>query len=167
MNVSGCIFELPPIRVVLATIQDQRHPSFRPRDHEYFQSFHQKHSDLLSYDAHPDYPNKELCENVGHAEQERPAVNAPKDPAPWFCRPAKRVCNLPLSLVRARLAERFTLEDITYRTGGPARYVRVKETGGRLGFITPLTHAARAATGSGSPARGRSLCASAKKMSPT
>jgi GTP 3',8-cyclase len=47
---------------------------------------------------------------------------------------------LPLSMVRARLAERFTLEDIDYRTGGPARYVRVKETGGRLGFITPLTH---------------------------
>jgi cyclic pyranopterin phosphate synthase len=47
---------------------------------------------------------------------------------------------LPLSMVRARLSERFTLEDIDYRTGGPARYVRVKETGGRLGFITPLTH---------------------------
>jgi len=47
---------------------------------------------------------------------------------------------LPLSMVRAQLAERFTLEDIDYRTGGPARYVRVKETGGRLGFITPLTH---------------------------
>jgi GTP 3',8-cyclase len=47
---------------------------------------------------------------------------------------------LPLSIVRARLAERFTLEDIDYRTGGPARYVHVKETGGRLGFITPLTH---------------------------
>src|ERR1051325_4520956 len=47
---------------------------------------------------------------------------------------------LPLSLLRARLAERFTLEDIDHRTGGPARYVRVKETGGRLGFITPLTH---------------------------
>ncbi len=45
---------------------------------------------------------------------------------------------LPLSIVRARLAERFTLEDIDYRTGGPARYVRVKETGGRLGFITPV-----------------------------
>ena len=42
--------------------------------------------------------------------------------------------------MRARLAERYTLEDIDYRTGGPARYVRVKETGGRLGFITPLTH---------------------------
>jgi cyclic pyranopterin phosphate synthase len=47
---------------------------------------------------------------------------------------------LPLSMVRARLAERFTLEDLDYRTGGPARYVRVAETGGRLGFITPLTH---------------------------
>ena len=47
---------------------------------------------------------------------------------------------LPLSIVRARLAERFTLEDVDYRTGGPARYVRVAETGGRLGFITPLTH---------------------------
>jgi cyclic pyranopterin phosphate synthase len=47
---------------------------------------------------------------------------------------------LPLSLVRARLQGRFTLDDITYKTGGPARYVRVRETGGRLGFITPLTH---------------------------
>ncbi|HXL98992.1 MAG TPA: GTP 3',8-cyclase MoaA [Rhizomicrobium sp.] len=47
---------------------------------------------------------------------------------------------LPLSLVRAHLAERYTLEDSEYRTGGPARYVRVRETGGRLGFITPLTH---------------------------
>jgi cyclic pyranopterin phosphate synthase len=47
---------------------------------------------------------------------------------------------LPLSMVRSRLAEHYTLQDIDYRTGGPARYVRVKETGGRLGFITPLTH---------------------------
>jgi len=47
---------------------------------------------------------------------------------------------LPLSIVRARLAERYTLDEIDYQTGGPARYVRVKETGGRLGFITPLTH---------------------------
>jgi GTP 3',8-cyclase len=47
---------------------------------------------------------------------------------------------LPLSIVRARLAERFTLKEIDYRTGGPARYVTVAETGGRLGFITPLTH---------------------------
>jgi cyclic pyranopterin phosphate synthase len=47
---------------------------------------------------------------------------------------------LPLSIVRARLAERFTMDEIDYRTGGPARYVRVAETGGTLGFITPLTH---------------------------
>jgi GTP 3',8-cyclase len=47
---------------------------------------------------------------------------------------------LPLSMVRARLAERYTLDDLDYQTGGPARYVKVAETGGRLGFITPLTH---------------------------
>ncbi|MCW5752787.1 MAG: GTP 3',8-cyclase MoaA [Alphaproteobacteria bacterium] len=47
---------------------------------------------------------------------------------------------LPLSMVRASLARRFALEEIDYRTGGPARYMRVRETGGRLGFITPLTH---------------------------
>jgi GTP 3',8-cyclase len=47
---------------------------------------------------------------------------------------------LPLSIVRARLMQQWTLEDIPFRTGGPARYVRVKETGGRLGFITPMTH---------------------------
>jgi cyclic pyranopterin phosphate synthase len=47
---------------------------------------------------------------------------------------------LPLSEVKAKLQERFSLEDIPYKTGGPARYVRVKQTGGRLGFITPLTH---------------------------
>jgi cyclic pyranopterin phosphate synthase len=47
---------------------------------------------------------------------------------------------LPLSQLRAQLLDRYTLEDIPYSTGGPARYVRVAETGGRLGFITPLTH---------------------------
>jgi cyclic pyranopterin phosphate synthase len=47
---------------------------------------------------------------------------------------------LPLSLVRARLARRWTLQDIDYRSGGPARYVRIAETGRKLGFITPLTH---------------------------
>jgi cyclic pyranopterin phosphate synthase len=47
---------------------------------------------------------------------------------------------MPLSMVRARLSQHYTLEDIDYQTGGPARYVRVKETGGRLGFITPMTH---------------------------
>ncbi len=47
---------------------------------------------------------------------------------------------LPLSQVRADLASQFTLADIPYRTGGPARYVTISETGGRLGFITPMTH---------------------------
>ncbi|QJE73542.1 GTP 3',8-cyclase MoaA [Aerophototrophica crusticola] len=47
---------------------------------------------------------------------------------------------LSLSEVRRDLSKRWTLEDIDYRTGGPARYVRVKETGQRLGLITPLTH---------------------------
>ena len=47
---------------------------------------------------------------------------------------------LPLSIVRARLMDNWTLEDIPYKTGGPARYVEVQETGGRLGFITPMTH---------------------------
>ena len=47
---------------------------------------------------------------------------------------------LPLSLVRNRLRNRWTLTDIDYQTGGPARYMRIEETGQRLGFITPLTH---------------------------
>ena len=47
---------------------------------------------------------------------------------------------LPLSAVRRGLQERYTLTDLADRTGGPARYVRVEETGGRIGFITPLTH---------------------------
>ena len=48
--------------------------------------------------------------------------------------------SVPLSLVRARLAQQFTLDDIDDNTGGPARYVAVGETGGKLGFITPMTH---------------------------
>lgn len=47
---------------------------------------------------------------------------------------------LPLSLVRARLAQQFTLTDLAESTGGPARYASVAETGGKLGFITPMTH---------------------------
>lgn len=47
---------------------------------------------------------------------------------------------LPLSQIRQSLREHYTLTDIAYKTGGPARYVEVAETGGRLGFITPLTH---------------------------
>jgi GTP 3',8-cyclase len=46
---------------------------------------------------------------------------------------------LPLDAVRRDLASRFTLRDIAFSTGGPARYVEVVETGGRLGFITPHT----------------------------
>jgi len=47
---------------------------------------------------------------------------------------------LPLSLVRAQLEQRFELTPIPDTTGGPARYTRVAETGGRVGFITPMTH---------------------------
>ena len=47
---------------------------------------------------------------------------------------------LPLSVLRAQLERQFTLTDIPFKTGGPARYVEVAETGGRLGFITPMTH---------------------------
>ena len=47
---------------------------------------------------------------------------------------------VPLSLLRARLAKHYTLTDLADDTGGPARYVRVSETGGKLGFITPMTH---------------------------
>ena len=48
---------------------------------------------------------------------------------PWWSAP-----------LRARLAERFTLIDLPDQTGGPARYVRLAQTGQRIGFITPLTH---------------------------
>jgi cyclic pyranopterin phosphate synthase len=47
---------------------------------------------------------------------------------------------LPLSMVRAELQRRWTLEETDYRTGGPARYYTVRETGRRVGMITPLTH---------------------------
>jgi cyclic pyranopterin phosphate synthase len=47
---------------------------------------------------------------------------------------------MPLSMVRAQLQRRWTLEETDYRTGGPARYYVVRETGRRLGMITPLTH---------------------------
>ncbi len=47
---------------------------------------------------------------------------------------------LPLSKLRADMEDRFTFTDLAYKTGGPARYVSVSETGGRLGFITPMTH---------------------------
>ncbi|RDL51491.1 Cyclic pyranopterin monophosphate synthase [Ensifer sp. M14] len=47
---------------------------------------------------------------------------------------------MPLSDMRRQLEEQFTLSDIAYKTGGPARYLEVTETGGRLGLITPMTH---------------------------
>jgi cyclic pyranopterin phosphate synthase len=47
---------------------------------------------------------------------------------------------LPLSIVRSRLRRHWTLTDTDYRTGGPARYFQVAETGRRVGFITPMTH---------------------------
>ncbi|MGH7213029.1 MAG: GTP 3',8-cyclase MoaA [Acetobacteraceae bacterium] len=47
---------------------------------------------------------------------------------------------LPLSIVRGRLRRRWTLTETAYRTGGPARYFDIAETGRRLGFITPMTH---------------------------
>ncbi len=47
---------------------------------------------------------------------------------------------LPLSIVRGRMRKTWTLQDTDYKTGGPARYFTVKETGRRIGFITPMTH---------------------------
>lgn len=47
---------------------------------------------------------------------------------------------LPLSKVKMELARRWTLESLPDRTGGPARYMRVAETGRRIGFITPMSH---------------------------
>ena len=47
---------------------------------------------------------------------------------------------LPLSIVRGRLRKTWTLQETDYKTGGPARYFNVAETGRRIGFITPMTH---------------------------
>ena len=47
---------------------------------------------------------------------------------------------LPLSLVRAELSKQFDIRDIPYKTGGAGPYTEIAETGGRLGFITPMTH---------------------------
>jgi len=47
---------------------------------------------------------------------------------------------VPLSMLRTRLAQHYTLTDLDESSGGPARYARVSETGGKLGFITPMTH---------------------------
>jgi cyclic pyranopterin phosphate synthase len=47
---------------------------------------------------------------------------------------------LPLSIVRSELEKKWTLQETNYKTPGPARYTTIKETGQRLGFITPMTH---------------------------
>ena len=47
---------------------------------------------------------------------------------------------MPLSMVRAKIERNWTLDETDYSTGGPARYATVRETGRRIGFITPLTH---------------------------
>jgi cyclic pyranopterin phosphate synthase len=52
----------------------------------------------------------------------------------------RRAQHLPLSSFEANLKEQFSLIPSAHKTGGPARYVRIEETGGRLGFITPLSH---------------------------
>jgi molybdenum cofactor biosynthesis enzyme MoaA len=67
---------------------------------------------------------------------------------------------LPLSVVRAQLMDQFTLEDIPYKTGGPARYVRIRETGAASASSrrSPIT-SAKAATACASPAPARSTCA--------
>src|SRR3954454_6388258 len=72
---------------------------------------------------------------------------------------------VPLSLLRARLAQHYTLDDLDDDTGGPARYVRIGETGGKLGFITPMTHNfCESVTGYGSPAPARCTPVSATSM---
>ena len=47
---------------------------------------------------------------------------------------------LPLNVVRESLEKSWTLDEIDYKSGGPARYVNVRETGKKIGFITPLSH---------------------------
>ena len=47
---------------------------------------------------------------------------------------------IPLNAIRDNLEHRFTLNNVPLRTGGPARYAKIKETGGILGMITPLTN---------------------------
>lgn len=47
---------------------------------------------------------------------------------------------MPMTEVRTKLEQSLTLQDSDYQTGGPARYVTIAETGGRVGFITPMTH---------------------------
>ena len=48
--------------------------------------------------------------------------------------------HVPLAEIASSLSTRLTLTPSTYRSGGPARYFRISETGGRVGFITPISH---------------------------
>ena len=75
---------------------------------------------------------------------------------------------LPLSLVRARLRQRWTLTETAYRTGGPARYFDVAETGTRIGFITPMTHNfCESCNRVRLTCTGRCSCAWARRTTPT
>jgi len=74
---------------------------------------------------------------------------------------------VPLSLLRARLGQQYTLTDLADDTGGPARYVHIGETVRELGFITPMTHNfCESCTGCGSPVPARCIPASATRMPP-
>ncbi len=74
-----------------------------------------------------------------------------------------------LNDLRARLAERYTLTDLAERTGGPARYVRLEETGQKIGFITPLTpqFLRKLQPGADDLHRRALTCASGRKTWPT
>ena len=75
---------------------------------------------------------------------------------------------LPLYDLRERLLDRFTLRDIPHRTGGPARYVGCAETGGLLGFITPMSHNfCESCNRVRLTAPARSTCASARRTRST
>ncbi|MEM7696498.1 MAG: GTP 3',8-cyclase MoaA [Pseudomonadota bacterium] len=89
---------------------------------------------LASANAHEIVPMLHYCHEHGHdltLIETMPLGEIEEDRTDQY---------LPLSKVRADLRETFTLTDLPDRTGGPARYVRIEETGGRLGFITPMTH---------------------------
>lgn len=89
---------------------------------------------LKSVNEHEIVPMLEWCHDHGHdltLIETMPLGEINEDRTDQY---------LPLSTVRSRLSESFTLTDIPYKTGGPARYVTIEETGGKLGFITPMTH---------------------------
>jgi hypothetical protein len=61
-TTSHCIFSLPEQRVVLNVVETEGKKIFRPRDHDYFRAFREKHNDLLAWDS-TSYPGQKLCEN--------------------------------------------------------------------------------------------------------